>query len=259
MQSIEFILASKNDEYCGKSIDRLKTSLKHNLKILNKYDNWQITVVDWGSDVKISEALGFSHENLNFIYIDKDITSTIPYKFSEVHALNCAIRLSNSKFIGRLDQDILIGNKFIKWFFNNNIDDKCFYHCKRTDLYPGVNKINSLEKEINCDIDVPAYEAADGIILVSTEILKHITGYNETQIFFNHMQKDLFFRLNKIIKFIDLTPIIGYDFYHLWHERYDPDRIYNEEKHIDYYRSIDLIINDPNIWGLKNLKIEKYT
>lgn len=253
-KTINFIIASKNDNYCGNPLDRLKISLLHNLEILKDYDNWTITIVDWASDIKISDALNIVHPKVEFLYINKEIAGTIPYKFSEVHSLNSAIRLSSSDFIGRLDQDIMIGPKFIEWYFNNEIPYK-FFHCKRKDLYENVNCING-EGVNNCDIDTPSCDAADGIILAPTVTLKKITGYNEKNIYFNHMQKELYIRLKSKLEFVDLTPIIGYDFYHLWHTKIDPERIYNENINGDI--KLHIVANDPKTWGLSQYNIQKY-
>lgn len=255
-KSINFIIASKNDNYCGNPLERLKISLLHNLEILKDYDNWTITIVDWASDVKISDALNIVHPKVEFLYINKEIASTVPYKFSEVHAFNCAIRLSSSDFIGRLDQDTMIGPRFVQWYFNNEIPYK-FFHCKRTDLLENVYSIHG-EGENNCDIDVPPYDAADGIILVPTPTFKKITGYDEKNIYFNHMQKELFFRLSRRLDFIDLTPIIGYDFYHIWHVREDPGRIYNDEHEIKDLKLKNIRPNDPESWGFSQYNISKY-
>lgn len=257
MKTIEFIIASKNDNYCGDPMDRLRTALIHNIALLDSYKNWKITIIDWASEEKISDVLGIYDDRINFIYVNKSITDLIPYKFSEVHAMNCAIRLSKSAYIGRLDQDIMIGPKFVDWFFNNDIPENTFFHCKRYDLYEDVKSITG-KKIKNCVLSTPSYEAADGIVLVPRKILKYITGYDEKLIYFNHMQRDLYFRLIQLINFIDLTPIIGYDFYHLYHPRYDKDRVYNPEVSIAELSSSPIVVNDENLWGLNKFQLKKY-
>jgi len=251
MTDINFILCSRNDDYCGNPIERLKVSLAHNIEILKEYNGWQITVVDWASDVKIEDAIGIKHPNLQFLYVPKEITNKIKSKFSEVHALNYAARLSNSKFIGRLDQDTMIGKKFIAWFFNNNCKEEEFYFCRRSDLNKGVFDIDG-ESGPNAPLSFDPWVCAVGILLVPTKYWKDCTGYNEENIHFNHMEHEFIFRLKQKISFVDLTHVIGYDFFHIYHDRNVSDRVYNQLLGFHQLTALEYIANNVEDWGLNN-------
>ena len=63
------------------------------------------------------------------------------------------------------------------------------------------------------------WKCAVGILLVPKKSWNEIGGYNEKNIWINHMEHEFVVRLNKILKLIDLGPIIDYDFYHIYHDR----------------------------------------
>ena len=165
---INFILCSRNDDYCGSPLHRLRMSLQHNLSILDKYSDWKITIVDWGSDDRICGQVGISDPRIEFKYVAKSITQSFKTSFSEVHCLNYAARISQSEFIGRLDQDTMIGERFLSWFFQKNLcDRKYFYFCKRTDLKPGVFHFLG-DSTPNAPLEFEPWICAVGIFLVPT-------------------------------------------------------------------------------------------
>jgi hypothetical protein len=243
MKFLNLILCSKNDNYCGKPIKRLELSLNENIKILSKYQNWKIHVVDWGSDVKIGEEINVKHDNLNFYYIPKNITGKINSPFSEVHALNYAARKCNEGFIGRIDQDTFIGEKFAKWFFSHS-DENEFYFGRRSDLPP--NELD-ITKSVNLYQHFPAHDCAVGILLMHYKLWHDSTGYNEKNIYFNHMEREFIFRLKQKNKFVDLLEYIGSDFYHIWHEQSQKQS--NQLLSIDQLSMLDYKCNNFD-WGL---------
>lgn len=213
---INFILCSRNDNYCGRPLDRLQISLRHNLKILDKYKSWKITVVDWGSEIKIEDEIGLKDPRIVHKYVPRSITNKFRTPFSEVHSLNYAARISCADFIGRLDQDTMIGDRFANWFFESpgllqsempkenwfasllfkkriKVNPHCFYFCKRTDLKPGVVDPCG-ESSLNAPLDYEPWKCAVGIFLVPTSFWHESTGYNEKNIHFNHMEHEFIFR-----------------------------------------------------------------
>lgn len=247
MKFLNLILCSKNDNYCGKPIERLRASLTENIKVLSKYKNWKIHIVDWGSNIKIEEEIGINHNNLYFHYVSKDITSQIDSPLSEVHALNYAARKCKKGFIGRIDQDTFIGEKFAEWFFTSS-DENEFYFGRRSDLPP--NELD-ISKSVNLYEHVPAYDCAVGILLVPYKLWHDSTGYNEKNIHFNHMEKEFIFRLKQKNKFVDLLEYIGSDFYHIWHDVSDRISKTNILLSINELNELDYKSNNTD-WGLLN-------
>jgi len=248
MKFLNLILCSKNDNYCGKPIDRLKVSLENNLKNLSNYSNWKIHVVDWGSDEKIEDVLNIKHKNLQFYYIPKEVTSKINSPLSEVHALNYIAKKCENGFIGRIDQDTFVGEKFLNWFFNDSEDNK-FYFGRRSDLPP--NELD-ISKAVNPYVNVKIHDCAVGILLIPQKIWHESTGYDEKNIHFNHMEREFIFRLKQRYEFIDLTPFIESDFYHIWHERSTRINETNQWFPDEVLSQINYIANDAT-WGLINV------
>jgi len=248
---INFIICSKNDGYCGDPMHRLRTSLTHNINILKNYTDWSITIVDWASEEKIEHVIDIRHDNLKFVYIPKEIANTLPTKISEVHALNHAARISNAQFIARIDQDTMIGPNFLKWFFDaNQAQEDTHYLCKRADLLDGVLSIDGAYNP-NAGLQWDAAGCAIGVLLVPRAMWFDSTGYDERYIYFNCMEIEFVNRLRQRHKYEDLTPVIGYDFYHIHHIRL-PDNEKQFNPHPDVH-NLTYRVNNETTWGLPQL------
>lgn len=224
--------------------------LKYHIQVLDKYNGWKITIVDWGSNVKIQDEIGLSDPRVEFQYIDKKVTGIFKTPFSEVHSLNYAARLSQAEFIGRLDQDTMIGKRFLTWFFEKDLcNPKCFYFSKRTDLKPGVLSFQG-DSTPNAPLSFEPWKCAVGIFLVPKFFWHQSTGYDERNIYFNHMEHEFIFRLKKKIDLVDLSAALNYDFYHLNHNREVENRIYNERLGEKQLTALKYVANDPRTWGL---------
>lgn len=224
---LSLILASKNDHYCGNPLDRLQTVLNNTASRLQGYKS-EIIVTDWGSDVPISENIQLTKEAkslVRFNYISKAVTSRIHSPFSEPHALNYAAKLATGEFLGRIDQDTIIGDKFIEWFFKGvNCHLGCFFFSSRRDLEENqalVLEPEKVDRWYSSKKDLEYWRSAVGIFLIPKEAYLKIGGYDEANIYKNHMEHEFFCRLKKILTPVDLGKEINYDFYHLWHIRED--------------------------------------
>ena len=123
---ISLILCSRNDSYMGNSRWRLETSL--NLALLNArkanfLDNLEIVVSDWGSKVPLSDVLNLVPEakgRVKFVHVPSDVAKAEQKdsKFPEVIALNAAARRATGQYIGRIDNDTIVGREFFENFDN---------------------------------------------------------------------------------------------------------------------------------------------
>ena len=250
-KSIEFIVGSRNDTHFGNPMERLHTSLSHNLKILDDKDNWRFTIVDWGSDVPIKDKLKIKHRNLRYIYVPKDVCETVPTSFSEVHCQNVGAFRSDKDYVSRIDQDTMMGHKFVKWFFDDHsYVDNTFYFNRRFDLYAGIDFINGPGKP-SSPVDWPAFLCDTGIFLVPREAWHSATGYDEKNIFRNHMEHEFIFRLNQKLNFEDLTKQVGYDFFHVYHIKTVSGYKYNRQLSPGELKSLPFVANDIDDWGLQ--------
>ena len=118
------ILCSRNDSYMRNSRWRLETSI--NLAVLNAkdanfLDKLEIIVTDWGSEVPLSEVLSLVPEakgKVKFVHVPPDIAEVEQKdsKFPEVIALNSAARRASGEYIGRIDNDTVVGADFFRRF-----------------------------------------------------------------------------------------------------------------------------------------------
>jgi len=119
------ILCSRSDEYQGNSRWRLQTALNYvgqAVHQLGRQDDVEVIVVDWGSDTPLRDILNLTPAAariVSFMLIPPEI-ARVEQKdspFPEVLALNAAARLANGEYIGRIDQDTLVGMHFLKTLF----------------------------------------------------------------------------------------------------------------------------------------------
>lgn len=269
---LSIILCSRNDDYGGNAVTRLEATLNHTGKIFashNLLNSIEVILTDWGSIVPLEKILKLNNEIMSVIkinYIKQEITSKFPTKFSEVHALNSAAKLANGAFIARIDQDTLIGDKFINWFFDKNISNSsCSYFSNRRDMDEiqsaeclkntldyiklNVTKVNLSSTSIN---ENNYWREAVGIFLIPRNIYYEIRGYDEKNIFTNHMEHEFCTRLNKKCGLVQLGPIVNYDFLHIFHKRTDNKKrkknIYLSDRELS---KLDVIANNEN-WGTCN-------
>lgn len=267
---ISYIIASRNDNYCGDSLARLSNTLFH----LSMYVGGEFIVVDWGSEVPISEKisiLGFPaiecRGNIRFIHVPQDITKQYKTPFNEVVALNIAARRAVGTYVARLDQDIIIGQEYAKWC--KELPDTGWapaYFSQRRELAEdSIPSVANLKPENfpvwgNWPLTYDDfYKAAVGIILAPRSKWHLLRGYNEQLIYRNHMEHDLCRRFKQAIGLENLGLILNADFYHQWHSDVDtigrPQNIQPTEE-ILHELAERIKVNDEN-WGMGQHKFEE--
>src|SRR5207237_7668366 len=136
---ITYIIASRNDNFCGDPMDRLRRVLR---RVLQSEHDAEVIVADWGSAKPIADVMArriSASRRIRFLHVPPKITRELKTPFSEVHALNLAARNAKGLFIGRLDQDTLIGDRFVSWLNHDLRDeDRRAWFSLRRDLPPGV-------------------------------------------------------------------------------------------------------------------------
>jgi hypothetical protein len=108
----------------GNSPWRLETALNYvakNVQELGREEDVEILVADWGSDVPLREVLQLgpaAARIVSFVLIPGEIARVLQKDspFPEVLALNAAARRVNGQYIGRIDQDTLVGKRFLRSF-----------------------------------------------------------------------------------------------------------------------------------------------
>ena len=122
---LSLILCSRNDQYQGNSRWRLETALNYvaqKVEELNRGTQVEVIVADWGSQVGLHEVIRLSPaaaKMVKFLHVSSDVAKSLQKDspFPEVLALNAAARRAAGEYVGRIDQDTLVGKKFLKTFF----------------------------------------------------------------------------------------------------------------------------------------------
>jgi hypothetical protein len=227
----------------------------------------EIIIADWGSEVPLSNRLSeifvdrphwLSNCPVYCLTIPPSVTSKFDTPFSEPHALNCAIRHAQGDWIGRIDQDTLVGDGFAEWWNNNKFEaglEILFaqaHFSGRRDM-PEGQFVPSPNDPINpdCINGQEFYRGAVGIILAPTRTWRAIRGWDERLIQRLHAEHDLCIRLRNEIGLHDLGKDLGYPFHHQWHPRCS-DRKLNESQttaHLESLFKYNTVVNPKN-WGL---------
>jgi hypothetical protein len=288
--ALSLILCSRNDQYMGNSLWRLQTALNStakNIHELGREEHIEIILSDWGSEVPLREVLKLSSVAaaiVKFVNVPPRIAREVQRDspFSEVHALNAAVRRANGRYIGRIDQDTLVGKRFFKTFLDmlehntqlkNPIHSVLLFSNRRSVPYrfvsqnPSFASVNRFIQWFGPILRVENhlkhkphlfYCSYVGIWLLHRSLWYECRGYDERLIYMNEMESDMAARLMERYKMVDLGKLVDYDFYHLSH--YHPRAIVRARAHrklnpkrwheVDLnYKPGDITPNSEN-WGL---------
>lgn len=232
----------------GNSRWRLETSI--NLAILNAkkaelLDQVEIIVSDWGSEIPLRDVLQLVPEaegRVKFVHTPNDVAiiEQKDSKFPEVIALNAAARRSSGEYIGRIDNDTVVGEEFFRKFailHKNNptdaldIKDSFLFVERRSvpfrisRLSLNLNQIDSFIRffkshfrvEYATDWGKEFWWSPVGIMIFHRNIWHKTRGYDEKLIYWGWMEGDLALRLGQKHAVIEFSKFVGHDFYHLEH------------------------------------------
>lgn len=245
--ALSLILCSRNDQYMGNSRWRLQTALNylaHNVHALDRMGDVKVVVTDWGSEVPLHTALELSPvaaRMVSFVVVPPALAHELQKDspFSEVHALNAAARRASGQYIGRIDQDILVGKRFLNTFFElyegtQQLDvplhQALLFANRRRIPYRFAVRCPSLwvvERFVRwfgrsfwIEQLYPAhlfYFSFVGLWLCHRDLWHECGGYDERLVYMNEMESDMIARLLQKYEMVNLGKLVDYDFYHLEH------------------------------------------
>lgn len=234
---VSFILTSRNDNYCGNSPQRLFTSLAALSTLLqkNNLESYEIVLVDWNSEIPLLENPEFKKiDNLVYINVKPEIAKKYSrFHLSEVHALNLAARSAKGDLLLRLDQDTIIGERFInllkEYYSNDEVFNKLWWSSRRETNETQYNDVvkNPIEFINQYGNELPYWcnkiykygEGAVGIFGVPRKLWMLEKGYNENMMGWGHMELEFRDRLVKHTDWFHVDDNTNTDFYHIWHIR----------------------------------------
>ena len=127
----------------GNSLWRLQTTLNltaANADAAGLADRIEIIVADWGSDSWLSDHLKLTPtaaKLTSFLRFPSSVADAAQKDshFSEVHPLNAAARAASGEFIGRIDQDTVVGRQFFSLLPDLVADEAGFNSPARSSLF----------------------------------------------------------------------------------------------------------------------------
>lgn len=289
---LSLILCSRNDEYMGNSRWRLETALNYAARRaheLGRAGDVEILVADWGSETPLRDVVHLGPEAsrmVGFLLIPPEIARPLQRDspFPEVLALNAAARRATGHYIGRIDQDTLVGGRFLRIFFEllegrrpldvppeTTLPTALLFANQRMvpyrfaarcpDLASVEQCIRSFGSRLRIELSSrrPFHAHGVGIWLAHRDLWDECGGYDERMIYMNDMEINMIERLRQRHALVDLGRIVGYDFFHL--EHYPPQQPRRSATHRPvnprslFDRPEALNPNGAD-WGLRHLPIE---
>ncbi|WP_337286870.1 glycosyltransferase family A protein [Candidatus Methylomirabilis sp.] len=287
--TLSLILCSRNDQYMGNSRWRLETTLNYladQVHNAGRSGQVEVLVADWGSEVPLRDTVRLTKaaaEIVSFLWIPPGIARTLQKdsSFPEVLALNSAARRAKGEYIGRIDQDTLVGRRFLEVFFDlhegrrqldvplslalmyTNRREISYRFSVRCPPYPQVDrlvKVFGKRFPVLHDPRRPFWTYLVGIWLVHRALWLECEGYDEQLIYYNWMEVDMILRLKQKFSIVDLGLEVDYSFYHLEHVH---PKVRRSTCHTLKNPTIDYQTPSPKIlkpngdrWGLISFPIE---
>ena len=244
--ALSLILCSRNDEYMGNSCWRLETTLNYvadQVEALGRTKDVEVIVADWGSDIPLREVLQLTpaaSRIVSFMLVPPEFARPLQKDspFPEVLALNAAARRARGTYIGRIDQDTLLGRRFLAVFFDIHehrrqieipLESALLFSNVRMIPYrfavrcPSLSVVEHFVDRFGSRLKVeinsrrPYYWYSVGIWLLPRTLWHECGGYDEAMLYMNGMEIDMINRLLQKYKLVNLGKIVEYDFYHLEH------------------------------------------
>jgi hypothetical protein len=241
---------------------RLQTALNYlaqNVVEVGREGDVEVIVADWGSEIPlhtVTQLTLTASRLVSFVVIPPDLAGEVQKDspFSEVHALNAAVRRAKGQYIGRIDQDTLVGKRFLQMFFEMcegarsldvPLDSALLFANRRSIPYRFASRDPSLwavdrylrwfgqylkvENHLHKKNPRLFYCSYVGIWLLHRNLWEECGGYDERLIYMNEMESDMAARLMSKYKMVNLGELVDYDFYHLSH--YHPRAVYQAAAH----------------------------
>jgi hypothetical protein len=253
-----FLYATRNDNYCGDSPLRMKTSLSALLqqletKFIHLQSKTEVIVVDWNSDEPLQDHPYFRGIRvpglLKYVLVPPHLAAKYNSKgpLSEVHAYNVGARLAKGKYILRLDQDILVGSRFLQYLetlLSLQVDMNQLepMWCSRRELPPHlvddivqnpVDFVNCVAHRLPlwCNEKYINGVGAVGIFGMPRQLWHRIHGYHESLTGWGHMEVEISQRFEQLsISWINLHDTVGCEFVHIWHPVHGSERTINDHE-----------------------------
>lgn len=274
----------------GDPMWRLSTSINYvcqKVYALNRQQQVEIVVADWGSATPIAEVIQLSKQAAaitRFIEVPLAMAQSLQQDspFGEVYALNVAARRSKGLYIGRIDQDTLVAQDFLVCFFDAfekkspvpfDIENTYMFAARKQLPYefvakkPGMDDLDfAIERyqkfTLNEELPYCYWASAVGILMMHRKLWDEVGGYDERLIYYWFMDVDLATRLINKYPVVNIGKVFGYHFFHLEHINVGFKFRHSHRKlNPDWAKSFNKPILNPNgnNWGLGDVSLVEQT
>ena len=278
---LSLVLCSRNDRYMGNSLWRLETVINYTALVaagLGRTPQVEIVVTDWASDRPLVESVRLSDEAVritSFVSVPAHLAAALQHDspFPEVLALNAAVRRTRGLYIGRIDQDTLVGRQALEAFFDlyegrrkldAPLERALLFANRRAIPYrfasrcPSLGEVGAFVARFGSRLPVqkaehkPFWQSVVGIWLLHRDLWAECGGYDERMIYLNDMEQNMAARLMRRHLLVDFGARAGHAFYHLEHKHpWDSRRAARNRKVNDRsFRSPEEVAANGPDWGL---------
>jgi hypothetical protein len=243
---LSLLICSRNDSYQGNSVWRLQTALNctaQNVHDLGREEEVELVVIDWGSDTPLRNVLRLTPAAariVSFMFIPREVADKVrgDSPFPEVLALNAGVRRANGEYIGRIDQDTILGTHFLKTFFEMYekprllvpLESALLLANRRRIPYrfavrcPSAWVVDRFIRYFGCLLPLMNplpphlfYQSFVGIWLLHRNLWYECGGYDERFIYMDWQEVDMILRLTPKYMLINLGELTDHDLYHMDH------------------------------------------
>lgn len=284
---LSLVIAGRDDDYTHDFRYRITTTLNYlarGLSQLQRLDDVEIVITDWGSNIPLVHSLALSKEAAEisrFIYVPSEVVRAAQCGNGNFHtsmSLNVGIRRSEGQFIFVGAADILITSQSLEALFlvleGKRYPDICpaqtLFLCPRYDIpwqfverQPGLEEWNRYLLLSGSELNY-AYESllavcsGAGALLMHAELWDRARGIDESYAAYGYNDVDLGLRVTQLYPWIGLSSL-GVNCYHMGHRPIGRrvEAVANVNA-LYYNKSIEAGNED---WGLvtQNLPVQKPT
>ncbi len=279
---LSLVICSRNDDHGGKSLWRLETTLNFladEAEASMGTQTLEVIVCDWGSEQPLSGAMRLSRGAARITrFLEVPVELAVEKQgnspFCEVIANNAAIRRASGSYVGRIDQDTLVGRSFLRGFekYTGNESeasvspDRSFMFIGRRSIplaftrrTPQLAEVGRFVEVFACNLppegmaQKPWFDAPVGAVIMHRDLWEECRGYDEQLRYWGFMETDLGMRMADKYPLVNLEKSLGRHFWHLAHAPYGwsfTDRVKNER-----VAPSEFAPNQQN-WGLSDYSLE---
>ena len=276
MPLLSLVLCSRNDDYGGNARWRIETALNYlalQAHRLGRLAEIEVVVSDWGSSTPLRCAVTLTRAAASitrFLETPAELAQALQKDspFAEVLANNAAIRRASGTYIGRIDQDTLVGSGLLERCLNyagGKVAPFCgiesgFLFCGRRAIpfdfarrSPQLDAVDAFVKRYGRMLSPeglcqrPFFDAPVGLVLLHRAVWHHYRGYDERLLYWGFMETDLALRMAGALEVVNLEPFLGRDLYHLGHS---PRRICVTTRRKNPRRYPSDRVPNSSAWGL---------